>query len=274
MYYQTQRISPYVKGLIIANVAVFVMQMLPVVGDVVTAMGSLYPNATFLHWQLWRLASYMFLHSPDMIFHILFNMLALWWFGAELEDIWGGPKFLVFYFVCGIGAGLFSATYLLISPYVHIMGASGAVLGILTAYAIYYPTRQVLLFFIIPMKIRTIVIGYAVFSVLFSLRGGDNVAHLTHLGGIIVAWAYLKLFPMAQVAFGKWLYSIELKKRKAAAAKEANRKKHFEQRIDPILDKISKTGMQSLTPAEMKILKNASKNNRDLFRDKTIIPFV
>ena len=271
--YQTQRMPPCVKGLIIVNVVVFVVQMMPVVGGALTALGGLNPLDTYLRFEIWRLVSYMFLHSPDMLFHILFNMLALWWFGAELEDIWGGKKFLLFYFICGVGAGLFSLLYLFINPHVLIIGASGAVLGVLTAYAFYYPNREVLLFFILPLKVRTLVIGYAALSVLMSFNGGGGTSHLTHLGGILVAWVYLKLYPTVQVAIGKWLYARQAKRRTANAAKAANRKKHFEQNIDPILDKITSSGIESLTPKEMKTLKSASRKDRDLFSGKKIIPF-
>ncbi|MDR3012143.1 MAG: rhomboid family intramembrane serine protease [Chitinispirillales bacterium] len=212
MYYQTPKISPCVKGLIIANAVVFVLQLLPFIGDTVTRYGAMMPWATFTQFQFWRLATYMFLHSPDMLFHILFNMLALWWFGMELEDIWGGRKFLTFYFICGIGAGLFSLFYLFIAPFVWVIGASGAVLGILTAYAHYYPTRQVLLFFVFPVKVRTLVIGYAIISVLLSLQSGPGgTAHLTHLGGILIAWLYLKFFPLVQFNVGRWLYNMKKK---------------------------------------------------------------
>ena len=196
MYYQSPKLPPCVKGLIIANVVVFIIQMLPRVGDFVTLYGGNVPLLTFGDLQLWRLVTYMFLHSPDMLFHILFNMLALWWFGIELEEIWGVKKFLIFYFVSGVGAGLFSLFYLLGSQMVLVIGASGAVLAVLTAYAHYYPTRTVLLFFIIPMKVRTLVIGYAVISVLMSLNvNAGGTSHITHLGGILIAWGYLKLYP-------------------------------------------------------------------------------
>jgi len=269
MYYQTQKMSPYVKGLIIANVAIFVLQMLPGIGGYVTGLGGLNPLSAYLGFELWRLVTYMFLHSTDMLFHILFNMLALWWFGAELEDIWGGKKFLLFYFICGIGAGLFSLLYLFINPFVLIVGASGAVLGVLTAYAHYYPNRQVLLFFILPIKVRTLVIGYAAISVLMTFNGGGGTSHLTHLGGIVVAWIYLKLFPMLQTEIGKWLYAQKLKNRQANAARESRRKKDFEQRVDSILGKISKIGMESLTSAEVKILQSASRGGRDLSGGRT-----
>jgi len=214
------KISPCVKGLIIANVAVFIAQVLPGVGDLVTAYGGMQPVYAFLHFELWRLVSYMFLHDPNSMFHIIFNMLVLWWFGPELEDIWGGRKFLIFYFVCGIGAGLFSAFNLFINPYALVIGASGAVLGLLTAYALYYPDRQVLLFFVLPMKMRTLIIGYAAISVFMSFSGGagggggGKVSHITHLGGIVVAFIYMKIFPSIELWFRKRVYVWRSKMRR------------------------------------------------------------
>jgi len=204
----TPRLPPCVKGLIIANVAIFILQLLPGIGDTVTGVGAMNPVYAFKYLQLWRLVTYMFLHSPDMLFHILFNMLSLWWFGAELEDIWGRNKFLLFYFVCGIGSGLFTLFYLVAGqPNVIVIGASGAVLGLLTAYAIYYPQRQVLLFGIFPMRMRTLVIGYAAISVFFSVSGGGgNVSHIVHLGGIVVAYVYLKTVPALIIEWNKRMY--------------------------------------------------------------------
>jgi len=204
----TPKLSPCVKGLIIANVAVFILQLLPGIGNTVTGIGAMNPVLAFKYLQLWRLVTYMFLHSPDMLFHILFNMLALWWFGVELEDIWGRAKFLIFYLVCGIGSSLFTLFYLLLNqPYVIVIGASGAVLGLLTAYAIYYPQRQVLLFGLFPMRMRTLVIGYAVISVFFTFSGGGgNVSHVVHLGGIVVAYLYLKAVPALLMEWNKRVY--------------------------------------------------------------------
>jgi len=206
----TPRLPPCVKGLIIANVAIFILQLLPGgIGNLVTAFGAMNPVLAFKYFQLWRLVTYMFLHSQDMFFHILFNMLSLWWFGAELEYIWGRGKFLLFYFVCGIGSGLFTVFYLLANqPNVIVIGASGAVLGLLTAYAFYYPQRQILLFGIFPVRMRTLVIGYAAISVFFTFTGGGgNVSHVVHLGGIVIAYLYLKVIPALRIEWNKRVYT-------------------------------------------------------------------
>lgn len=268
------RVSAAVKGLIIANVVIFIFQLLPRVGPVITAWGALNPIDTFLHLQVWRLFTYMFLHSTQSFFHILFNMLALWWFGAELEEMWGRRKFLLFYFICGVGAGLFSLLNLITNPYVLVIGASGAVLGVLTAYAHYFPNREVLLFFILPVRVRTLVIGYAVLSVfMVSFQAGGTISHLTHLGGIAVAWAYMRYSRGVETFINRYIYSWRTGKQRARSAQALNRKRWFEREVDPILDKIAKHGMESLTPAEKKILKKAAQKDKDQFSKRKILPF-
>ena len=138
----------------------------------------------------------MFLHGG--IFHIVFNMLALWMFGAELERTWGTRYFLKFYFVTGIGAGVLTVLFSLL-PFafarqlqdVNIIGASGAIYGLLLAYAIYFPERPILLIvFWVPARLCVTILGaIAVFA---SLSEAGGVANATHLGGLLVGYLYLK----------------------------------------------------------------------------------
>src|SRR5215831_6333177 len=140
-------LSPAMKGLIGANVALFVLQIiLPGVTDLL----GLEPPAVVQQFAVWRLGTYMFLHAG--IFHILFNMLALWMFGTELERIWGTRYFLKFYFVTGIGAAVLTVVFSLLPfgfsrvIYVsNVIGASGAIYGLLLAYGLYFPDRIILL---------------------------------------------------------------------------------------------------------------------------------
>jgi membrane associated rhomboid family serine protease len=239
------------------------------------ALGTLVPYATFLRFQLWRLVTYMFLHDPGNYFHILFNMLVLWMFGAEMEELWGKKRFTIFYLVCGVGSGLFSLVNLF-SPtmsFVRVLGASGAVLGILTAYAFYFPHRQVLLFFILPVNIRVVVIGYAVISVIGAFRSQSIISHLTHLGGIVVAFLYIKLYPIVSAKIEISLERWNERKIRGRAVEDAQRKRYFEQSIDPILDKIARQGMDSLTADEKKILRSASKNDKGRLKGARVIPF-
>lgn len=268
-------LSNSVKYLLITTISVYILQILPFPGHLLVQFGSLIPYSTFREFQLWRLFTYMFLHDTSLPFHILFNMLMLWMFGVEVENLWGTRRFMIFYLLCGAGSGCFSI-FQLFNPVlssISIIGASGAVLGVLTAYAYYFPQRQVLLFFVIPVNIRVVVIGYAVFSLYGSLALHGIISHLTHLGGIIVAISYVKLYPL----FLRWYESVhsirsELRIHKKAQI-SADEKRFFEEKIDPILDKISREGMDALTKEEREILKNSSSQNKNRLKRGKIIPF-
>ena len=203
-------ISTTLKTLIAANVAAFVItSLMPVLKDYL----GLVPKLVLERFELWQLATYMFLHGG--IFHILFNMLALWMFGAELERIWGTRYFLKFYFVTGIGAAaltvLFSLLPFDLARVVYLsntMGASGAIYGLLLAYAMYFPDRPILLVvFPVPARIAVAILGaIALFS---SLSESGGVANATHLGGLLVAYLFLKgarMHPLAEVKYRylKW----------------------------------------------------------------------
>jgi membrane associated rhomboid family serine protease len=188
-------VTPAVKVLLIANVAFFVVQFLfPIVEEWL----GLSPEMVIGRLYIWQPVTYMFLHGD--FFHILFNMLALWMLGVELERLWGTVAFARYYLVSGVGA---AATTLLVSllPFTFAqvvwlsltVGASGAIYGLLLAYAYYYPTRPMLFFPIpipIPAKYFVIILGAIAF---FSSLGsrGTGVAHATHLGGLVAGYLYL-----------------------------------------------------------------------------------
>jgi membrane associated rhomboid family serine protease len=186
-------ISTTLQALIGANVVLFVAQVL---FPIVTALLGLHPAWVIHSFWVWQLATYMFLHGG--VFHIVFNMLALWMFGAELERTWGTRYFLKFYFVTGIGAGVLTVLFSTL-PFafaqqlqeVNIIGASGAIYGLLLAYAIYFPDRPILLIvFWVPARLCVTILGaIAVFA---SLSEAGGVANATHLGGLLVGYLYLK----------------------------------------------------------------------------------
>ncbi|MDG5813816.1 rhomboid family intramembrane serine protease [Chitinispirillales bacterium ANBcel5] len=264
------------RALLIANVAVYLLQLLPGIGTFVFDFGSLVPYETFLQGQLWRTVTYMFLHSTTSIFHILFNMLVLYMFGMDLESHWGPRRFLTFYFICGIGAAFFSL-FSLLDPAgrsIHVIGASGAVLGVLTACAYYWPDRQILLFFIIPIKIKYFVIGFAVYSLFGSIGpAGGGISHLSHLGGIAVGYGYLKSYSHLYGWYIRVINSWNQRKRTANVQGQVNRKRYFEEQVDPILEKIAREGMDSLSPSEKKTLKKAAKMDKERLKKKGILPF-
>jgi membrane associated rhomboid family serine protease len=203
-------ISTALKALIASNVAMFLLQsMFPIVTDV---LGLRPPFVVHSFW-VWQLATYMFLHGG--IFHILFNMLALWMFGTELERIWGTRYFLKFYFVTGIGAAMLTVLVSLM-PFSfgeHLyraatIGASGAIYGLLLAYAMYFPDRPILLIvFWVPAKWCVAILGaIALYS---SLSDAGGVANATHLGGLLVAYLFLKgarMHPLSEIKYRylKW----------------------------------------------------------------------
>ncbi len=140
----------------------------------------------------WQLVTYAFLHAN--LNHIFFNMLALLMFGAPLEYTWGTKRFLQFYGICVVGAGL---TYLAWAALMHIespvLGASGGVFGLLLAYGMLFPKQRVMLLFPpIPMDARTLVIGYGVIELLLGVMGTGNIAHFAHLGGMLFGWLTIR----------------------------------------------------------------------------------
>ncbi|MBM3286818.1 MAG: rhomboid family intramembrane serine protease [Candidatus Eisenbacteria bacterium] len=149
-----------------------------------------------IHGRIWQLLTYMFLHGS--FFHIAFNMLALWMFGSQLEFLWGGRRFIQYYLFTGIGAGI-TNTVFEASSSIPIVGASGAVYGLLLAYGIYFPNRQILVYFLFPMRAKYFVILFGLLEFLASIRGftiRDGIAHLAHLGGLLFGLIYIKGIPL------------------------------------------------------------------------------
>jgi hypothetical protein len=156
---------------------------------------------------------------------------------------------------------------------VPVVGASGAVLGLLTAYAVFFPDREVLLFFVLPVRVRLVVIGYAVISLLYAFQSGGGVAHLIHLGGIAVAFGYLRAGPLIRQRLNELREHLGEQEIRRRAADEAGRKRFYAERVDPILAKISKSGMASLTKEERKILRQAGGYGTRRLKQGKIIPF-
>jgi membrane associated rhomboid family serine protease len=188
-------ISTALKAIIGANVVMFVATSF--VPSLTLYLGLL-PVAVVEHFWLWQLVTYMFLHGG--IFHILFNMLALWMFGAELERTWGTRYFLKFYFVTGIGSGLLTVIFSLLpfamARYLYgadIIGASGAIFGLLLAYALYFPDRPIYMYLVFPIPARIFVLILGVIELWSSVSGVQGgVANATHLFGILVGYLMLK----------------------------------------------------------------------------------
>lgn len=193
------RLTPWVTRLIVANFLVFVL----VPGNSpLYALMTLFPRALIgldnlwipqMPFRPWTAFTYMFLHSG--IGHLLFNMLGLFFFGARLENKLGARRFLLLYFLSGVGAAAFSLLFSFQSP---VVGASGAVYGILAGYAMFWPREKIYIYGVIPVEAR-ILAGLLVFFSLYSgISGGGNTAHFAHLGGLLVGAGYLRMLTFNQ----------------------------------------------------------------------------
>jgi membrane associated rhomboid family serine protease len=295
---------PVIKNLLIINVVVFFLQMIGdriIVGagftlsEVLMKYFSLIPlggvtagkiGTESIIWNFypWQLITYQFMHGGFT--HIFFNMFILWMFGMEVENIWGSKKFLSFYLICGIAAGL---AQLFISPLFSspapTIGASGAIFGVMIAFGMLFPDRYIFLWFLIPIKAKYLIGFLFVLEIFWIGNAGSDVAHLAHLGGAIAGFIFIMLDKRIDVPLKHMLNRSGYRsgnqstnpfsglsdkfKRKIQNVEEAkyydiNQKKEEEaeitqEEIDRILDKIGESGYQNLTEREKKILFDASK---------------
>lgn len=184
--YQT---PPVVKNLIIINVLVYMATSLLPVGGLIERYCALWVGMPFFH--AYQFVTYMFLHADFE--HIFFNMFALWMFGRQLEWRFGQRRFLVYYMVCGVGAALIQASiaWAMGQP-MTLVGASGAVMGLLLAFGVLYPDAVIMLLIPpVPIKAKWFVAIYAAIELLLGWRGAGNVAHFAHVGGMLWGLALL-----------------------------------------------------------------------------------
>lgn len=246
-------LAPAVKGLLITNGVVFGLQLLA--GFPLVYYFGLVPSLITGKLFVWQFVTYMFLHGG--IFHILFNMFALWMFGNEIERYWGTREFLKYYFLCGVGAGLL--TFLTsLSSSVPTIGASGAIFGILVAYGLMFPDRYIYVYFFFPVKAKYLVAFFAVVEFFASLNHTpDGIGHFAHLGGMLIGYLYLK-FDWRIESFFRKFQQIGADRRTRARQRKEERKRELMAEVDRILDKINRQGMESLTKEEKKKLEQAS----------------
>lgn len=287
---------PVIKYLLISNVLIFLFQyfFLPAfkIGDqplsyIFMKYFALNPlDSRLFPFYPWQLITYMFMHANFL--HIFLNMFALWMFGMELENIWGSKKFFTYYMVCGIGAGLAN---LFIAPLfttmnVPTIGASGSIYGVLVAFGLMFPDRPIYVYFLFPLKAKYLVIIYMGIELL-SVGSATGIAHVAHLGGGLVGFLYIMLSEKTDLAS---LFRINRRaKPRSTTASNIYRNSYYDkynygsesddvadaeyyinkdsknenevsqEKIDEILDKISKEGYKNLTEEEKRILYEASK---------------
>ena len=151
---------------------------------------ALWPAGVVHGFEVWRLFTYLFLHAGW--FHIIFNMFALWMFGSDLERMWGPKQFLFYYFLTGVGAGVFDVV-LQPSSNLPVVGCSGAIYGLLLAYGVLFPDRPILLWLIIPIKSKWFVVLMGAIEFVSSFSDpGSGISHVAHLGGMLFGYLYLR----------------------------------------------------------------------------------
>jgi membrane associated rhomboid family serine protease len=254
---------PAIKWLLIINVIFYVGPRLLYLNlDTFYHIFGLVPERLFNGLYLWQLVTYLFVHGG--FWHIFFNMFVLWMFGSELERTWGSKEFLKFYFIAGIGAGLFNVLFSLLSPSawkVPVIGASGAIYGVLVAYAMLFPERLVYIWFLIPVKVKYLVIFLVAIEFL-STYSPDGVAHFAHLGGALIGFLYLRYNMRWRLRKWSMTELIQRLREERMNRKREEGDKLMEE-VDSILDKINKVGYENLTRREKKILEKASNKLSD-----------
>jgi membrane associated rhomboid family serine protease len=243
---------PAVKWLLIANGGMFVLQQL---FPPITPLLGMVPWKIVHEVALYQFVTYLFLHGG--FFHLFFNMLMLWMFGRELEESWGSRFFLKFFLLTGIGAGV---TSFLVGPSstAVTIGASGAIMALLVAFALHAPDRVVYVWFLFPIKIKYLVmilIAVELFAVQSQVT--DGVAHFAHLGGALIGYLYLKAdWRWARIGrrFSDFKYERRVKKlrKKQAATRQVM------DEVDRVLDRINEVGYEGLSREEKKVLEEAS----------------
>jgi membrane associated rhomboid family serine protease len=255
-------LTSWVKRLLIANTVVYLAAVLVIPSAI--RYFALQPDAILT--RPWSLLTYMFVHGS--FGHLFFNMLALFFFGSPLEDRWGSRNFIKYYLICGLGGAA------LAFPFAYhgvVLGASGAVYGIMLAFALNWPDQPIYVFGIFPLKAKYLIGIMFAFSLLSTVSpAGDGVAHFAHLGGIVAGWIYLKLDFRGPNAFKKLKRMVNKPKLTVVSTTPPEQKPRARSRreeralddVDKVLDKISTQGMASLTPEERKLLDEVSRKYR------------
>lgn len=243
-----------VGRIIVATVAMFFVQyLLPAANQWL----ALTPRLVIERLFVWQLATYMFLHGG--FWHLFFNLVVLYFLGNMVEGAWGSRRFLRYYLACGIGGGLL---HMLLDYNASVVGASGAVFGLYLAAAMLFPDAYMYLYFLVPVRMKYLVIGLAVLQLANGIAGTSGTAYFAHMGGMLT---------------GLWFFRDEIARRLGRSGgrrRAPPRRPRFSlpkrrnagdrtDNIDSILDKISAKGYDNLTPTEKRILENYSRQQRE-----------
>jgi len=242
-----------IKALIIINVGMYLLQIITSSQiDMVRVFGL----STQTIWPLiWQPITYMFMHGG--VWHVAINMFVLWMFGSELETIWGRNEFLKYYFVTGVGAGIIWLFFNIGGSRAILIGASGAVYGILMAYAMIFPNRTVYVYFLFPVKVKWFVLFIGAIAFFSSIGTSSNISHLTHLSGMLIGYLYLRFSGQwRNISFNFRKKIIELKTTQKKKVNEQDMK--LQQEVDMLMDKANICGWESLSDEEQVKLQSSS----------------
>lgn len=243
-------LSPFIRAILISNIIVFAIQYFY---PPFTMIFGLRPELFFSDFPMYvyQIFTYMFLHGG--FWHIFFNMFALWMFGTEIELTWGSRSFGRFYFICGVAGAIL--TLLVFPRQINPMiGASGAIYGILVAYWLMFPNRDLYFYFLFPVKVKYAI---PIMMLLGYFAAAANIAHMAHLGGALCGLLYMKL-DWRWLRLGSFFKNLRNRRQEAKLEKRRQEAEDIMKRVDAILDKINEVGIENLSKAERKFLEEAS----------------
>jgi membrane associated rhomboid family serine protease len=287
------RMTPAVQWLLALNIGVYFLQLTLFGPDALYSALALDPARMPGSW--WTVVTYMFVHA--WLAHLAFNMFTLWMFAPRLEQEWGTRPFVLFYLWCGVGGAI---AHLILAQHSAVIGASGAISGVLVAYAIRWPDEEVYLFGVIPMKSRWLILAMLGMNTIFALSPNSRIDWTAHVGGMAFGWIFLKLYSAGGISRVKgWVSAVPdepedmpraiprgrqptrdrssgvdevVARSNATALRESKPLQHvprqetpkeYAAKVNRVLDKISRQGIASLTRDERRLLEEMSRKLRD-----------
>ncbi|MAG20737.1 MAG: rhomboid family intramembrane serine protease [Candidatus Marinimicrobia bacterium] len=254
--YRPRLFTDAIKLLVSINLIIFLLQTLSGQERLLFQLFGIVPRATWKQLMIWQPFTYLFFHGG--FWHVLINMFVLWMFGSELETTWGKKEFFRYYFLTGVGSGIITVLFNL-NALIPVVGASGAVYGILLAYGLMFPNRYIYLYFFLPVQVKYFVVFIGALAFLSSLNPGySNVAHLTHLSGMVIGFLYLKS-TIQLTAVTMLLHNAKGDIKGRYRHRQRDKREKLRLEVDQILDKINASGYDSLTKKQKDFLYEASK---------------
>jgi membrane associated rhomboid family serine protease len=290
---ESPRMTRAIQWLLALNIGVYFLQLTLFGPDAVYSALALDPARFPANW--WTVATYMFVHA--WLAHLAFNMFTLWMFGPRLEHEWGTRTFVWFYLWCGVGGAI---AHLVFAQHSAVIGASGAISGVLVAYALRWPDEEVYLFGVIPMRSRWLIVAMLAMNIIFALSPGSRIDWTAHLGGMAFGWIFLKVYSMGGINRVRgWVSTVPdesedmpravprgrppmrdraggadevVARSNAVILRESKPLQHvprqetpkeYAARVNRVLDKISQEGIESLTRDERRLLEEMSQKLRD-----------